>query len=378
MRNRYLDLLRAAAIVRVIVYHLFGWPWLSIALPAMGIMFALAGSLMAGSLDKRAYDEVVASRLRRLLPPLWLLGVVVVPAMLLIGWPGLRTGHLLFWFLPLGDPPGSERTPDVWEPLWYVRAYVWFVLLSPIMYAAWRKAGWACVAVPFLAIAALDKLELTLPETADAAVWDFATYGACWLVGFAHHDGRLARLRGWLILPAAAVLGGAALWWMSTHEGHDLNEVPESQALWSLAFVLLALRWQPPMEWLARVRPLDRAVSVLNARAVTIYLWHNIAIAAVWPALTVLALDDLGRRAEEPVDLGLALVLTGVAVLAFGWAEDLAAKRRPQLWPRAVRTPEPARARHAAEAGLPVAGRRPSPAESEPARVDGWRSDEKL
>ena len=54
MRNRYLDLLRAAAIVRVIVYHLFGWPWLSMVLPAMGIMFALAGSLTATSLDKRA------------------------------------------------------------------------------------------------------------------------------------------------------------------------------------------------------------------------------------------------------------------------------------------------------------------------------------
>ena len=41
-RNRYLDLLRAAAIGRVIVYHLFGWPWLTIVLPAMGVMFALA------------------------------------------------------------------------------------------------------------------------------------------------------------------------------------------------------------------------------------------------------------------------------------------------------------------------------------------------
>ena len=40
-----------------IVYHLFGWPWLSIVLPAMGIMFALAGSLTAASLDKRGAGQ---------------------------------------------------------------------------------------------------------------------------------------------------------------------------------------------------------------------------------------------------------------------------------------------------------------------------------
>ncbi len=48
----------------------------------MGIMFALAGSLTAASLDKRPAGQVITSRLRRLLPPLWLLAVVAVPAML--------------------------------------------------------------------------------------------------------------------------------------------------------------------------------------------------------------------------------------------------------------------------------------------------------
>src|SRR6187549_126428 len=121
VRNRYLDLLRAAAIVRVIVYHLFGWPWLSILLPAMGIMFALAGSLTAASLDKRAAGQVITSRLRRLLPPLWLLAVVAVPAMLYLGWTREDGGDeplswkLGLWLLPIGDPPGSERGVDVWE-----------------------------------------------------------------------------------------------------------------------------------------------------------------------------------------------------------------------------------------------------------------------
>ena len=202
VRNRYLDMLRAAAIVRVIVYHLFGWPWLSILLPAMGIMFALAGSLTAASLDRRAAGRVITSRLRRLLPPLWLLGLIAVPIMIYLGWPGEEDGdhpfswaRLAFWILPVGDPPGSDRAMDLWDPLWYVRAYLWFVVLSPLMYLVYRRIGWFAVAAPMVAIAVLDVTGFTLPDTADAAMWDFVTYGACWIAGFAHHDGRLARTR---------------------------------------------------------------------------------------------------------------------------------------------------------------------------------------
>ena len=350
MRNRYLDLLRAAAILRVIVYHLYGWPWLSIVLPAMGVMFALAGSLAAASLDTRPAGQVVASRLRRLLPPLWLLAVIAVPAMLYLGWSREQGGDeplswkLGLWLLPIGDPPGSQRGIDVWEPLWYIRAYLWFVVLSPVLYLAYKKIGWGAVAAPIVLIAVLDRTGFALPfGRADAAMWDFATYGACWIAGFAHHDGRLARVRPGLVVAASAVLGLAALYWLHGHapeSGWDLNEVPESQALWSLAFVLLALRWQPDMTWLQRYRRLDGAVDLLNARAVTIYLWHNIAIAAIWPVLTVLALDDLGGL-DGLTDLVASLALTVAAVLAFGWAEDLAARRKPALWPTGGRRRSP-------------------------------------
>ena len=343
MRNRYLDLLRAAAIVRVIVYHLYGWPWLSVVLPAMGIMFALAGSFTAASLRERPTEHVVAARLRRLLPPLWLLGIIAVPVMLVAGWAQetggehpFRLSRLLLWIVPIGDPPGSELGVDAWEPLWYVRAYVWFALLSPVLLALYRRIGWAAVALPLALMGALELAGFALPEAVDSALWDFVTYGACWIAGFAHQDGRLARLRPWVVAAVAVALGAAAFYWLRNVSGADswdLTEVSESQALWSLAFVLVALRWQPPMGWLARVRPLDAAVTLLNARAVTVYLWHNIAIAAVWPVLAVLALDDFGVRVEWAAELGTALVLTLLAVLALGWSEDLAARRRPRFWP---------------------------------------------
>ncbi|WP_306213678.1 acyltransferase family protein [Actinoplanes sp. RD1] len=375
MRNRYLDLLRAAAIARVVVYHLFGWPWLSILLPAMGIMFALAGSLTAASLDKRSARAVVTSRLRRLLPPLWLLGAIAVPAMLYAGWAGQEGGDhpyswkLALWLLPVGDPPGSTEAIDVWEPLWYIRAYLWFVLLTPLLYAAWKKASWALVAAPIALLAVLDKTGFELPfGRADAAMWDFVTYGACWIAGFAHHDGRLHRLRGGVVYPVAIVLGGLALYWLHGHPGEggwDLNDVPESQALWSLAFVLVVLRWQPDMTWLSYLRPVDRTVSLLNNRAVTVYLWHNIAIAAIWPVLTLLALDDLGGGMEGPVSLATTLALTALAVLLFGWAEDLAAKRRPRLWP-AVAGPRPPREPVAPTPDPAAAAQHPAPAAPDP------------
>ena len=352
VRNRYLDLLRAAAILRVIVYHLFGWPWLTIALPAMGVMFALAGSLMAASLDDRAAGRVVVSRLRRLLPPLWAFGLVAVPVMLAAGWAHedgdqpLRLSRLAFWVLPVGDPPGSEWGVDWWEPLWYLRAYLWFVLLSPLLYAAYRRIGWPTVAAPIALLAILDRTGFALPATADAAMWDVAAYGACWIAGFAHHDGRLARVRLWVLLPVAGALGAAALYWLHGHPGEngpDLNDVPESQALWSLAFVLLVLRFKPGTGWLDRLRPVRAAVDVLNARAVTVYLWHNVMIAVMWAALTWLALDDLGVL-NGPVTLAATLLLTAGAALAFGWVEDLAARRRPRLWPagRTTARPSPA------------------------------------
>ncbi|WP_097320876.1 acyltransferase family protein [Paractinoplanes atraurantiacus] len=393
MRNRYLDLLRAAAIVRVIVYHLYGWPWLSVLLPAMGVMFALAGSLTAASLDNRAGAKVVTSRLRRLLPPLWLLGLIAVPVMLVTGWAAETDGehpfsvpNLLFWLVPIGDPPGSDLAVDAWEPLWYIRAYLWFVLLSPILYLLYRKAGWAAVALPLAIMAVLDVTGFTLPDTADAALWDFVTYGACWMAGFAHHDGRLARLKPWIAGPVALVLAAGAYYFMRDEGTYDLNDISEAQALWSFAFVLIALRWQPSMTWLAKVKPLDRTVTLINNRAVTIYLWHNIAIAAVWPVLTFLALDELGDSMGHVGDLLTAFLLTILAVLAFGWVEDLAAKRHPRLWP-AGSTAHPAvgTVENPASPTAPVdpapsagptdpGGHEPAPSQSRATRVSGTAS----
>src|SRR4051812_32342363 len=58
MRDRYFDTLRAAAIVRVVLYHAFPFAALELVFPSMGVMFALGGSLMVKSIDRSAAGAV--------------------------------------------------------------------------------------------------------------------------------------------------------------------------------------------------------------------------------------------------------------------------------------------------------------------------------
>lgn len=126
-RDRYLDLLRAIALVRVVVYHLFGWAWLSVLFPSMGVMFALAGSLMARSLSRPAMS-VIRGRIRRLLPPLWAFSAVVLVMMFVAGWNPAKDPdnggtwgivEIINYVIPIGAPPypwhlGNEEA--CWTP----------------------------------------------------------------------------------------------------------------------------------------------------------------------------------------------------------------------------------------------------------------------
>jgi Acyltransferase family len=197
-RSLYFDLLRAAAIVRVIVYHSLGLAWLTVAFPAVGLMFALAGSLMAGSLD-RSGPAAVGGRLRRLLPPVWLLAAISVPAMRLTG---LRLDwSVLLWLFPLHDPPANTWGAASLGMIWYLREYLWFVLLSPLALAAFRR--WPVITL-LAPLGMLVGLTLTGVRVTNILA-DLALYGDCWLLGFAHHDGLLRRTGRRAVLAVAVV-----------------------------------------------------------------------------------------------------------------------------------------------------------------------------
>ncbi|MES5819821.1 acyltransferase [Streptomyces sp. RG80] len=346
-RNLYLDFLRAVALVRVVTYHTFNWAWLTLAFPALGVMFALAGSLMARSLDRgdRTGRAVIRARMRRLLPPVWLFGLVMVAAMVWRGWrPGADWARMVFWIVPVDEPPlaDTDWARQIAAPLWYIRAYVLFVILSPALLRVFRKAPWTSTAA-FLALAALAQSGgVPLPTRVEAPVTDLVTFGACWLLGFAHHDGLVRRLPVGRAVAVAAGVMAVGGWFALTHpteEGYDLGSIPLGQALWSFGFVLALLRFGPSRgDWVTRVRPVHSAVVLLNARAVTMYLWHEVALVAgvllidlMWrvPALErLLPLDSAGLL------YALAWPLLGVAVLLTGWSEDRAAERPVRLWPR--------------------------------------------
>ncbi|WP_406168033.1 acyltransferase [Streptomyces canus] len=369
-RDRYLDLLRSLALVRVVLYHLFGWAWLTVLFPSMGVMFALAGSLMARSLNRPTLS-VIRGRIRRLLPPLWAFSAVVLPLMFVGGWKlsedpdhngtwGLL--EMINYVIPIGAPPypwevgfPKNLLESTWAdqavgPLWYLRAYLWFVLASPLLLWAFRRVPWATLLAPLALTAVVGTGLVTIPGELGNAVTDFAVYGSCWVLGFAHHEGVLAKVPRYLAVSGSVMVMAFALWWASGHlgpEGWDLNDIPLAQAAWSFGFVVILLQYSPSWQELpGRLARWDKLVTLSNNRAVTIYLWHNLLIMATVPIIDLayrlpFMQSDRAVAALDATDMlwmfFLVWPLIGLAILAFGWIEDLAAKRRPRLWPNGVK-----------------------------------------
>ncbi|MET7619957.1 acyltransferase [Streptomyces sp. NPDC005408] len=365
-RDRYLDLLRSVALVRVVVYHIFGWAWLTIVFPSMGVMFALAGSLMARSLSRPALG-VIRGRIRRLLPPLWAFSAFLVPLMFLGGWKPAKQDGLWWWadllnyLFPIGAPPfpwslGSQSglVEQTWavqagEPLWYLRTYLWFVIASPLLLWAFRRVPWVTLLAPLALCAVVGTGLVTIPGETGYALVDFATFGSCWVLGFAHHEGLLKQVPRYVLLSCSAVVMAFGLWWASGHQtvdGWDLNDIPLAQATWSLGFVVILLQYSPSWQQLpGRLARFDSLVTLSNNRAVTIYLWHNALIMMTVPLLDLLwdipFVDaHLGGVLETTYDVLMFLLvwpLIGLMIVAVGWIEDLAAKRSPRLWPNGRR-----------------------------------------
>ena len=359
-RDRYLDLLRAIALVRVVAYHSFaGAVWLSMAFPSMGVMFALAGSLMARSLERPALG-VLRSRTRRLLLPLWAYSGTVLVLLLWQGWtPTVRAGgswlQILLWFIPLGDPPfpqniGSDAglVESSWalqaeEGLWYIRTYFWFMLLSPLLLKAFQRLPWTTLLAPLGLMAVLSMGVVPLPDWGNSAITDFATYGSCWILGFAHNNGLLFKMPRQAVFAAGLALMALGLMWASSHledTNWDLNSIPLAQALWSLGFCAMLLRISPSWKALPRpIRYLDKPVNLINNRALTIYLWHNLLL-----VINVMVIDRLYRIDDVAAAIPWVLSsewtqfigvwpLLAVLFLTIGWIEDVAAERPPRLWP---------------------------------------------
>lgn len=323
-RDRFLDVIRSLALARVILWHTWSAAWLT-WFPAMPAMFFATGALLDDSVERRGWWPTVRQRARRLLIPFWVYGAVSVSVMVLGGWrPG--PGDLVGWILPVVDPVGSPQLRGLWVPLWYVRAYVWFVLAAGVLRWLVRRIGFATpVVFAAVTVAMWAAEQASRTDLLPLPVLDLLTYGTFVTAGMCY----AARDR---IVPAtrtavsAAVLFGVAAVAEVWRFGPDDLVVNRSAVLTMLVggaglMVMLALH-----PFLSQVGGrAGRSVDVVIRRTLTIYLWHGFGLVAA--AELVDARFDPGPL-RWMLSLAVVVVVTAGCVAAVGWVEDVAAGRR--------------------------------------------------
>ncbi len=133
--------------------------------------------------------------------------------------------------------------------LWFVRAVLWFLLLTPAL--LWMSRRWPLrlAVVPVVAMMLISVGLLNLYGRVHDVVVTLCAFACCWLLGLAYADGRLAHLRllPTLVVGAAAV--GAGLWcWRVQAEQYgadDVADVPLATLLLSAGAVLVLFRAEP-------------------------------------------------------------------------------------------------------------------------------------
>jgi len=349
MRRRestYVKLLVFVALGVVLTSGLVVRPWLSLLFPAVGVLFAAGGAAAAARLDAAGSGR---SYLRRagagLLVPFWAFGGAVVTAMALDGWqwdPAAGSAPLTWstawrWLVPLVDPPVSTDGFGLVGELWFVRVLLWLLLLTPPLLWLSRRWPLRLMTLPLLTMLLVTVgIVNPLGHTADVLL-GLCAYTGCWLLGFAHHDGRLREVPADVALAVgtafAAAGVGLALWQQHLHGTYGLEANPAAATLFSLGGVLVLFRLDPCMRGLERIRGLRPVLSLFHGRTLTAFLWVNVVIALTPPALaaTPLARFHTPTVSGALLEYAAAWVLLVGAMVLLGWLEDVGAGRRPRL-----------------------------------------------
>jgi hypothetical protein len=387
-RDRYVDFLRGASILVVVVGHwlisILWWEggiirstsvvgkapglWLATwVFQVMPVFFFVGGysNLVAYESSRRRSESVgtfVRSRVRRLLvPSLALLAVWAVVQVVLhltdSGTPtGPRIGDLV---LLRGVRPPGQTIP--FGPLWFLGVYLVVVCISPLTVALHRRVRWWVPAAMVAGAFASDALGFL---GGHAGVRYF---NAVFVLLFPHQLGHFygdGTIQRWSrAVPAAMVatgLGGLVLLtnsWIFEPFGDDrfrwfpgIGHYPRSMlgtdvervsnaypptvcfllvGVWLIGLVLLL---RPPLtRWLQRPAAWKATITV-NARIMTLFLWHMTAY-----LLVILVLWPLGLgREQEPtarwwLERPVWIVVPGVVlvglVLLFGRFEAQGRRR---------------------------------------------------
>lgn len=341
-RDVFLDAVRTVALIRVVLWHATGAPLLTYLVAAVPMMFFVNGSLLAKSF-RRGIRSVLRDRLQRILVPLWVFSIAAFATMSIAYLlnPAPRTAvpwrGFVYWLVPIVDPQGSQ-----WEggylaaPLWYMRALLWLIALSPLLLWLVRRTRGAIIAIDVVSVFALDAF-------ARRGIWrgtwawrvgDLALYATFLMLGFVHRDGGLDFMsrRRWVY--AAALGAVAATVWCLTQPIPDrvVNDSHPAHLLVGFTWLCAFFAARTLIERAGSTRPGGATINWVSQRTITIYLWHSTAVIVSF---------ELLRRSEltfapgswTAILLILTALVTSLFVLCFGWVEDTANHRIRHAWP---------------------------------------------
>jgi hypothetical protein len=357
-RDRYVDFLRVLAIGVVVVWHwslsILYWSgdrwvmpnpihdvpggWLATwPLQIVTVFFIVGGyANSAGWRAARRAGQGLAgyyrARLRRLMLPVAVFLAVwgafeLVVRLAVPGYPGvLRYGVILF------------------TPLWFIAAYLWVVVLTPLTAGAHERARWLTLGVLAGAVVAAD-----LGRFGAGVGWlGWVNSALVWVLvhqlGYFYRDGSLDRLRGWAAVGLAAV-AVAVLAALTSFEAYPRSMVttvdaPRSNILPTtvpiavvavLQLGLIMLVRAPVTRWLQRPRAFKPVVAA-NAVILTVFLWHMTALLVVLAVLHALGISLRSESTpqwwlERPLWIVAPGLVLAVLVAIFGRFEWAAGRR---------------------------------------------------
>jgi hypothetical protein len=367
-RNRVVDLLRAASILVVVFGHwlmaavtvddgelvaghllvLADWThpltWVFQVMPVFFLVGGYANGLSWRSAQRReeSYGSWLRSRLRRLTLP-------VVPLLLFWtggGWIGLRLG--LDWeVLQLASQVALV-------PTWFLAAYVVIATVAPVGLWIWERWGWWSI-VAGIALAGLsDWLSISAGFVPVGFLNYIFVWGTVHQIGYAWLDGTIDERWKRALMACAGLAGTLLLVGLGPYPvamvGLDTTAITNSYPpRVTLAFLGmfqsgLALLVEGPMrDQMQRRLPWTLVVGV-NARIMTLYLWHLTAmVIVIGLSLAVggfgLGIEPLGVGwwLSRPVWFLVVGVVTVGMVAIFGRFESPVEDPRPApAWWRPV------------------------------------------
>lgn len=224
-------------------------------------------------------------------------------------------------------------------PVWFLAVYLIVTALTPLTHAAWRRTGFASIAVLVAGAVAVDIASLNF----GVPYINFANFLFVWLaihqLGYAWSDRRLAGQGRAMLLGLVGLVALVLLVRFGPYPvamigvpGPELsNSMPPTLALLALGVAQagLALALEPILRrWLARERAWT-AVVLVNGMIMTIYLWHLTAFVAV--IAVAWALGGIGLHAApasadwwlaRPLWFALYIAVTLPLVMAFARFES--------------------------------------------------------